>query len=563
MIQLKPIPTLFLLLLSVHSNAQSVFLPLERDYLHLVDRMDIRSGENSLFGYTGIKPFLRKTIAQQSQKIGQTVLSNSLSDSFNLVYISKDNPEWTSKQGSVQNPGLFGKFYRSPNALYRPEIEDGAFQINPVLHFQMSGPATNYLGFVNQRGLEVRGHVGGKIGFYSAITENQMAFTDAAEAFDSSAPGIGFRKNYIPSSKQINPNGMPIGLDFFLARGYLSWSPIKQVQLQFGNDRNFIGNGMETFILSDFSPDILSLKAHTKLWKFNYLNLFSELNDLDRFSGMGGGFRPKYSALHYLGFDVLKNLSIGIFEQVIFSRDSSQAQGYKLAYLNPVIFYRAVEHNQNSADNILVGMDWKWNFLQKFSFYGQFVLDEFKKDEMFSGNGWWANKWAFQAGIKCIDLWGLENLDVQAEFNTARPFTFQHFNPSQNYSHFTQALGHPSGANFRELRCLMRYQPRPRWRAELFILNRLKGYDQQEGQNFGGDLNKAYNFRSTSDYNNRILQGELGHDLIFACNMTYMPAHNLFFDLGSRYQNGNQIEPAIFFYAGMRLNAATMRYNRY
>lgn len=561
--QLKAILTFILLVLSLYGSAQSVFIPLERDYLHLIDRMDIRSGENSLFGYTAIKPLLRKTVVQQSHKKGWSILSSSLSDSFNLVYLYKDNPEWMPNLQYERKAGRFRNFYVFPNALFRPEIEDGEFQISPVLHFQMSGPSENHLGFVNQRGLEVRGHLGEKIGFYSTITENQMALTDAAQAFDPSAPGIGFRKVYAPSSRLINPDSMLVGLDFFLARGYLSWSPIEQINLQFGNDRNFIGNGMETFILSDFSPDALSLKAHTKLWKFNYLNLFSELSDLDRFSGNGGGFNPKYSALHYLGFDVLKNLSIGVFEQVIFARDSSQAQGYKLAYLNPVIFYRAIEHNQNSADNVLVGMDWKWNFLKRFSFYGQFVLDEFKKDEVFSGNGWWANKWAFQAGLKCIDLAGIENLDVQAEFNTARPFTFQHFNPSQNYTHFAQPLGHPSGANFRELRSIIRYQPLPRWKVELFLLNRLKGYDPQAADNFGGDLKKDYNLRSTAEYNNRILQGELGHDLIFACNLTYMPVHNLFFDIGTRYQNGNRIESATFFYAGMRLNAAALRYNRY
>ena len=107
-------------------------------------------------------------------------------------------------------------------------------------------------------------------------------------------------------------------------------------------------------------------------------------NDTSRLYQNSRGFdgnapiQRKYSALHHLSLNVGKNLTLGIWENVIFDRqDSLENDRFEVDYFNPLIFYRAVEHGLNSSDNVLLGMDWKWNFLSRFSFYGQFVLDEF------------------------------------------------------------------------------------------------------------------------------------------------------------------------------------------
>lgn len=452
-------------------------------------------------------------------------------------------------------------FYHYRNAMYYAEIgrsRDFYLQVNPVLHFQYSQGNSGDRGFINARGAEIRGLLHEKLAFYTSFTENQMAIVGAAQAYEADVPGVGFRKQYQPRL-----NSIPFAYDFFRARGYVCFSPLPAMQMQFGNDQNFIGNGLESFILSDHAPDMLALKINTNIWKINYLNLFSELNHTERFSGTGGGFTPKYSALHHLSLNLGKNFNLGFFEQIIFARDSFGPQGYKLSYLNPVIFYRAVEHNQNSADNVLVGLDWKWNIRKKIRFYGQFVLDEFKKDEITARNGWWANKWAWQAGLLWINAGGINNLDLQTEFNTARPYTFQHFNAAQTYTHFMQPLGHSAGANFREFRTLLRWQAWPRWKFEAFWLNRLKGMDTQAGDNYGGNIALDYRKRSTSDYQNKILQGRLQLQGIAAVNATWMPAHNLFVDAGFRYNYSNIPVKDAMVYLGVRLNASSQRYNRY
>ena len=64
--------------------------------------------------------------------------------------------------------------------------------------------------------------------------------------------------------------------------------------------------------------------------------------------------------------------------------------------------------------------------------------------------GWWANKYGWQAGLKYIDVFGLNNVDLQVEFNTVRPYTYSHKVSSENYGHYQQSLAHPLGANFNE-----------------------------------------------------------------------------------------------------------------
>src|SRR5690606_12139315 len=143
--------------------------------------------------------------------------------------------------------------------------------------------------------------------------------------------------------------------------------------------------------------------------------------------------KKKYGAFHRVTINVRKNLQFSFVEAVIFDRqDSTETGRFDWNYLNPVIFYRSLEQGLGSRDNALIGLEWKWMFHKHCSFYGQFVLDEFKLKE-FKQGGWWANKWAFQSGLKYMNVAGIKNLDLLGEVNIVRPFTYSHFRSGGNY----------------------------------------------------------------------------------------------------------------------------------
>ena len=144
-----------------------------------------------------------------------------------------------------------------------------------------------------------------------------------------------------------------------------------------------------------------------------------------------------------------------------------------------------MEQAVGSPDNVLLGLNWKWNFLKRCSFYGQFLLDELSVgDLIINGYGWWANKFALQAGLKYINAFGVDYLDIQAEFNMARPYTYTFRDSTGNYNHYNQALAHPLGANFFEWIGIVNYQPLPGLNLRGQINYAIVGRDSS-GSNWG------------------------------------------------------------------------------
>ena len=165
-------------------------------------------------------------------------------------------------------------------------------------------------------------------------------------------------------------------MDFFQARGYVNLNPVQNINIQFGQEKFFIGNGKRSLLLSDVGNTYPFLKIQTQVWRFSYTNLFAELRE--NFPGRRSNPSDikKFLALHHLSLNVSDNFNLGFFE-VLVSGDSL-GEGGQLEYLNPVIFYWVIEHYTGSTtSNALVGIEVKWNFLDHFQLYGQFVLDEF------------------------------------------------------------------------------------------------------------------------------------------------------------------------------------------
>ena len=205
--------------------------------------------------------------------------------------------------------------------------------------------------------------------------------------------------------------------------------------------------------------------------------------------------------------------------------------------LSCAIFYRAIEQQGGSPDNALLGMDFKWNFLKRFSVYGQFVLDEFLLENLREGNGWWGNKFAAQIGGKYVDALGIQNLDLQLEYNLVRPYAYTHFSNFTNYSNYRQPLAHPLGANFTELIVIGRYQPLDRLSFTGKWILASKGADPINS-NFGGNI-LLDNRTREQDFNNEIGQGIATDLTFFDFTSTYQLKHNLFFDAKFVYRDLN------------------------
>jgi hypothetical protein len=550
---------LVLLLFSFTTFSQSTYLSLDSKHQIFIERMELKAQTDSTLNFSSIQPYNRKFLTEAFSKIeDEKVVHIDKVDQYNLRSFLMANKEWSSKASaqmlSKRNP--LKKFYASPVNFFETNQSDFFLAVNPVLYFQY-GQEKDYDKklVINSRGVSVRGLIGGKVGFATQVTDNQergpLFFQEKIQNNGWRAlPGVGFFKDF---KEDVSIN------DYFDARGYFTFNATGHIDVQFGFDKNFIGNGYRSLFLSDWGNSYLFAKLNTRIWKFNYQNLYMEL--MPQFKKEGDTLLDrKYAAMHHLSINVTPKLNIGFFEGIIFSRKNH----FDYAYLNPIIFYRHIEGNAGSPDNALAGLDFKWNPLRRTQLYGQFLLDEFILSKIKNNTGNWTNKFAIQLGAKYVDAFGVKHLDLQVEANRVRPFTYSHSDSVSNYTHYNQPLAHPLGANFEEFLAIANYQPYPRLNLNTKFFYYKKGLDSS-GLNFGGNIFRTYNSRNGDDgfflaNGNKVTCT----NIIF--NLSYEMKQNLFFDLGftsRRFFNtkANTTTSSTIFQAAMRLNIGRREYD--
>jgi hypothetical protein len=548
---------LFFTLFSFTSTlfAQSTFFSQNRNDNHFIDRIEILNQNSTHFNYSSIKPYNRKYVLEQANLLDSLhVISNSKIDRYNLEHLYLNNRECTTQKEDFfkSKKSILKTFYTTKANFFEVNNKDFFLAVNPVINVQLAKESdySKQL-YLNARGITVRGRIAGKIGFSSTIIENQERGPQFYQQEVSSlraVPGVGFYKNFKNDAS---------ALDYFDGSGYFTFNATKYIDFQMGYDKNFIGNGFRSLFLSDWGNSYLFVKINTKIWKFNYQNLFMEL--MPQFQKSSDALiSRKYAAMHHLSIDATKWLNVGLFEGVIFGRKDH----FDFQYLNPIIFYRHIEGAVGSPDNAVAGFDFKANLYHRFQFYGQLLLDEFILSRIKNDPTNWANKFGIQLGGKYINAFGVKNLDLQVEANRVRPFTYSHSDSTANYTHYNQPLAHPLGANFQELIGIVRYQPI----NKLFIYARAIYYYQgldSAGKNFGGNIFRDYSVRQ-SENGFALGSGKKADCLNLILNLSYELKQNLYIDAGfqnrtNKIGESNNKSNVINF--GLRLNINKREYD--
>lgn len=556
------------------ATAQSTYLPQGDKGYHFVDRLEIKQQTNTDLNFSTLKPYNRKYIVRQAEFLDSarmgykdsagndkdkewTGLELSTVDEYNMKSFLMNNSEWVtgSKEGFLSKKPVFGSFYKTKPNLLEVNTKDFFLVVNPVLQIHLGKESGNNQSiFLNTRGVTARGMIAGRLGFVTTITDNQERGPQFFQQYITGAkavPGVGFYKSFKGT-----------GVDYFDARGYITFNAAKYIDIQFGYDKNFIGNGYRSLFLSDWGNSNLFLKLNTKIWKFNYQNLFMEL--MPQFNKNSGDklLDRKYAAMHHLSMNVTKWLNVGLFESIIFGRRNH----FDFQYMNPIIFLRHIEGTVGSPDNALLGGDFKANIAHRVQVYGQLLLDEFVLSRIKENRGWWANKFGTQLGVKYVDAFGVPNLDFQIEANRVRPYTYSHNDSVSNYTHYNQPLAHPLGANFQEFIGIVNYQPAPR----VYILGKViyykKGLDSL-GYNAGGDIFRLDTDRYGIEEGYKIGGGQKATCLNALMQLSYELRENLYIDLSYQYRTYTiandpaQKTTTSLITAGIRLNIAKREYD--
>ena len=392
--------------------------------------------------------------------------------------------------------------------------------------------------WLNTRGIQAGLNIKDKFTLHTSFFENQgvyPAYLDEYIANTGIVPGQSSSKNSDKREK-----------DWMYATASMTYDFSEYFQMTLAYDKNHIGDGYRSLLLSDFSSNYTHLKFGGKIGNVQYTSIWAFMNDpmnprLDSLNS-GGRFGDgiKYGAFQFIDWNATNRLSIGFFQSVIWAnKNQAGHRGYDFNYFNPGVFIRPVENNnRTSPDKMFLGLNARYKVFDNVSAYGQFMLGEFTAKEFFSNNGYAHNKWGSQLGVKSFNTFGLKRLNLLAEYNVVRPYTYQHFVSISNYSNNGEPLAHPRGANFKEIIGIANYS----WKRFDFSAQAMYskyGTDPSNGTNMGGDIFQSYN-NIPNIYGNKIGQG-VKNDLYYGdLKAAYVlnPKYNLRFELGytQRYQ---------------------------
>jgi len=542
--------------------AQTTYLPLGTDEYHLLDRLEALSGELNPDFTSTLKPVSRKaaiSFLNQLSKahtfsLGQSTLSEI--DDYNLSRALSISGEWTETadgdDGAIDSKKPILKyFYQKQPDLLHFHTDDLFLVVNPVIYFHAAYERNQKdIRYINLRGVEARGRIGKRIGFYTMLgddQEKQLSYIQAWESRNQASPG----NDYFVLRSGVD--------DIFLARGYFDFNAINDhLNVTFGYDKNFIGDGMRSLFLSDAGAAATFLRLRSRLGKLHYQNLFMELfNDYTR--GYDRILPKKYATMHQINMNITPWLNLGIFESTIFAK----ADHFNAGYLIPVIFYRTLKQAAGGTDKTALGINFKALALKKLQLYGQGYFNGANISTI--GKGDWYNQYGIQLGLQYFNAFTLSNLDIRAEVNIVRPFTYAAQDSVSNYTHYNQALAHPMESSFAEWIGIARYQPLKKLCITAKGIITSRGTDSSATVNFGNDIHKSFESRTeVTAYG--LTSGIRLNSIYMNLNIAYEIRPNIFLEAGAthlrgKYETGVSMTSSTSLYGTLRWNIARKEYD--
>ena len=496
-------------------NAQQVFLNVNHE-LAAVEEKPLYSKKSNF--HTSIRPFYHHEVMAVYNR--DSVIEGLKKE--NRLFLKSDR--WWAK---VLRWG--------ENKLLDDSFVDRSFgvvdiRLDPVMDFSLGRDRISQdRTWMNTRGFHMEGSIGKKFSFNTSFYESQGLFLPYMQTYMNQTyivPGQGRYKLF---------KGGP-AVDWGYSRGVVVYKANGTFTFQFGHDKNFIGDGYRSLLLSDNAFNYPFLKIETTFWNIKYVNLYAQLNHMGFDNAEDRLFDRKYISAQYLSWNATKWLNFSLFEMVEWR--ASPTRDFDFNYLNPIIFLRPVEFQNGSEDKVMIGATTKIKVLNKLSLYGQVVIDDLKISELRQQNGWWANKYGFQAGFKAFDVFTLKGLSMQAEYNMARPYTYSHSDSINTYAQLNQALAHPLGANFHEGVAFIRYN----YKRHYFQLKGSYGVFGLDTANINHGQNIFYSYNTNKVqiegedglYGHKTLQGLKTELTILEAKYAYMvnPSSNLMLEIG-------------------------------
>jgi hypothetical protein len=383
---------------------------------------------------------------------------------------------------------------------------------------------------ISALGVQLGGSVSKKFSYYGSVYANNQTFPNYLSTYIHQTGIIPGQSSFADSTGNNN-------YSWFYVTALASYTPNKYLNITVGRDKNFIGDGYRSLLLSDYSSPYLFFKLTATLGNLRFMSMWSYMNDPASTSQYDID-RKKFGVFHYLDWNITNRLSIGLFENVIgfYTDDNGAKRPFDFYYLNPVIVMKPINNSSDDPDKSLLGFTGKYKLSSHLTYYVQFALNEFNSKDLFPNDGSYTNKYAYQLGFRGNDLFNIKGLNYLIESNNVRPFTYSARSVIENYSNNGEPLAHPWGANFREVVGFLHYQHK-RWTFGLEADYGKYGLDSGS-TDYGKNIFIIYTDH-TKDYGNNIGQGLSTTMIYLEAKVAFIlnPQYNLRLEIGALYRD--------------------------
>jgi len=424
---------------------------------------------------TTVKPYSRIFIAQKLKDIRESEHPLNKRQQAELDFYFKDFAKELKEDKN---------FDRRLDILYYKDSLF-SFSVNAILGTEYF---MNDSGSFHHRwnGAEAHAYVGDHFGFYASLRDNHESVFLAKEDFLTRRMGANY--------KYVDDGG-----DFSEMRGGLtyswSWGSFGVVKDHFQWGNNYQGANIFSGRTPSFAHLKLQLKP-AKWFEFNWVHgwLVSEVIDSASsltFTNAYGTDRrdmmfDKYLAANLFTFKPFEKFYVSAGNSVIYS-----ANGAKLQYLIPVMFYKSVDHTYNATDksgrnvgqNSQMFFDISSRNIKKVHLSATLFIDELSTTRFFNDTVW--NFWSIKTSLRIADL--IPNTFITAEYTKTMPLTYKHHIPTTTFESNGYNLGHYLMDNAKEVYLALQVKPVKTLSLKFawMLAQKGKDYDELGGSRLG------------------------------------------------------------------------------
>ncbi|PJA97057.1 MAG: hypothetical protein CO129_03300 [Ignavibacteriales bacterium CG_4_9_14_3_um_filter_34_10] len=218
---------------------------------------------------------------------------------------------------------------------------------------------------------------------------------------------------------------------FDFTEGFLSYQN-DLISFKIGRDRENIGYGKIKTVLGNNAPpfDYFNFRLKYKSFAFSYMHgkLLGNSNIIiDSMQGLINNIEDKYFVYHKFSFNPSRDFNFGLGEIIIYSNRSLD-----FSYLNPLNFYKSIEHSNQDRDNSILFFDFRNNSIRGVTLFSSLFIDDLDFGKL--GTNWYGNRFLFELGSIVTSFYQIIPMTFSFQYIRIDPYFYSHHVSSNNLS---------------------------------------------------------------------------------------------------------------------------------